>query len=428
MTTCALLSFLNHNFCSMKNIFLLILLAISISAGAQNETDTTINVDLLNGPVSPASTLLGISPSDIDRPTDVSAFMVSLQSASGAFTKFPSNYAVDIAPYWLFKKSRKGDITTEGFRKSGGKDVVKQTFVLSVAIKTADSTETTPLDINSVYGGFGFKFSVLRGKYDNTTNAALDKIKRLQDVKLRHLDDILTGYKANVDPQIIELRQKRKDMLTGKSPDEIRTIMAGEAFTAINNALNKKLADYYEAEKGERTDELDKEIQKTASVFQTVRIGFTWDIAGGISTAFRDQKFNNSKVYNAGIWTTIGYTDTTYGAGLVLLRLLYNPDKFFEKYNTFSAIDNITTFDAGFRYIYTTPQSKFSGSAEIIRRFVLSSNTINPSWRIVFNADYKVFRNNKVTLTLGKNFDATVIKGGNLVAALTFLKGLGNRR
>jgi len=412
----------------MKKLFLLHSIFLSFLVRAQNNIDTTIKVDLLKAPVSPASNLLGIAPSDIDKPTDVSAFMMSLQSATSSFTKLPSNYAIDIAPYWIFKKSKKGDITTEGFRKSSGKDVFKQTFVLSFAFRNPDSTETS-LNPKSAYGGLGFKFSILRGNYDNSTNLALNKIKHLQDIKLRHLDSIITGYKANVDPQVIELRQKRKALFrSGMTPDEIQKVRESDEFKEIEEKLNKKLLEYSEKEKSEAQAELDKEIQQIASSFQTARVGWTWDIAGGISTEFRNKRFDDSKIYNGGLWTTIGYTDTTYGAGLMLLRLLHNPDKIFAKDNATNDIGNVTTFDAGFRYIYSTPQSKFNASLEAIYRSVLSSNTIKPSWRLVFNADYAIWQNQKLTFSFGRNFDGTISKDGNLIAALTFLTGFGNKR
>ncbi|MFT3703478.1 MAG: hypothetical protein QM802_13970 [Agriterribacter sp.] len=413
----------------MKNFFIFIFVLFSCNVMAQKEIDTTITVDLLSAPASPASNLLGIAPSDIDKPTDVSSFMLSLQSASNSFTKLPSNYAVDIAPYWLFKKSKKGDITTKGFGESSGINVIKQTLVLSFAIRSPDSLEGSALNAKSIYGGFGFKFSFLRGKYDNSTNEALKKIKALQDIRLRHLDKVMTGYKANVDPDVIELRQKRKDLFKDKTkPEEINAVRASAEFIDIENQLNKKLADYKEKEKTEQEDALDQEIQNIASTFQTYRMGWTWDLAGGISTEFRNMQFNNSKIYNAGVWTTFGYTDTTYGAGLMILRLLHNPDQIFAKDNAVNDIGNITTFDAGVRYIYERPQSKFSASVEAIYRSVLTANTIDPSWRIVFNADYRILPNQKLTFSIGRNFDGTITKAGNLIAALTFLKGFGNKR
>ena len=151
-----------------------------------------------------------------------------------------------------------------------------------------------------------------------------------------------------------------------------------------------------------------------------------------MSAGFFDKRFDNSSVNNAGLWTTLGYTDDTtaryYGSGLFLARLLYNPDKIFAKDNAPAEQKDIWTFDAGLRYIYSRPQSKFSASLEGIYRSVLSSNTIDPSWRIIFNADYAIWQNQKLTFSFGRNFDGTITKDGNLVAALTFLTGFGNKR
>jgi hypothetical protein len=173
---------------------------------------------------------------------------------------------------------------------------------------------------------------------------------------------------------------------------------------------------------------LDKQIQDIASSFQTARVGFTWEFAGGASSEFANKRFDASRLYNAGIWTTVGYTDTTYGAGLFLARLLHNPDKIFAKDNITNAFANITTFDAGLRYIYLKPQGKFSASVEAIYRSALTANTIDPSWRLVLNAEYAIWANQKLTFSFGRNFDGTVSKDGTLIAALNFLTGFGNRR
>jgi len=411
----------------MRKLFFLILLFSVNFINAQSSIDTTIKADLLKAPASPASTLLGIATSDIDKPTDVSAFMTSLQSSTNSFTKFPSSYAFDIAPYWLFKNSKKGDITTEGFRKSTGKDVFKQSLVFSFAFRSTDTTETL-LSANSAYGGFGFKFSILRGDYDATTNDALNKIKKLQDIKLRHLDDVMTHYRENTDPEIIELGQRRKDLFKGIDAAKTDSIRNSKAFKDITDSLSSRLKKFAELEKTDRIAELDNRIQEVASTFQTARVGWTWDIAGGISTEFKNKRFDNSRINNTGIWTVIGYTDTVYGAGLLLLRLLNNPDKIFAKGNAVNQMGNITTFDAGMRYIYSKPQSKFNASVEAIYRSVLSSNTISPSWRLVFNADYSIWQNQKLAFSFGRNFDGTITKDGNLIAALSFLTGFGNKR
>jgi len=409
----------------MKTKLLIVTLSTVNLVYSQSGIDTTIKVDLLKAPSSPASNLLGIAPSDIEKPTDVSAFMLSLQSATNSFIKLPSNYAVDIAPYWVFKNSKKGDITTEGFRKSSGKNVFKQTLVFSFAFRNPDSTETE-LNFKSFFGGFGFKFSLFRGHYDNTTNQALNTIKRIQNKRLKLLEKGIE--RSNTDSLVLTLENRRKDMLRGKTPLEIANILQSNEYKKIGDSLNLLLLEFKNESIAEQQEALDKEIQSVASTFQTTRIGFTWDIAGGASTEFRNKRFDNTKLYNAGLWTTIGYTDSVFGSGLFLIRLLHNPDKIFAKDNMTNDIDDITTFDAGLRYIYARSQSKFSASLEAIYRSVLSSETIEPSWRLVFNAEYAIWQNQKLTFSFGRNFDGTVTKDGNLIAALTFLTGFGNRR
>jgi hypothetical protein len=434
----------------MRKIAFFFLLLGNVPSLVQSQNDA-VKLDLLKAPSSPASNLLGISASDVDKPTDVSAFMLSLQTASASFTKLPSNYAVDIAPFWLSKKNNVGDITTVGLSNSSGKNVFKQTFVVSFAMKNTDSTETA-LAVNSVYGGLGFKFSIFRGGYDETTKDGLGEIKKYQDAKLETLIKSIDDYRNNAE--VIALQTKRKDLIRNsvrEAMEDTQNIeklkqLSGEDAVEFQNSIVKSITDIVKSSQsyveidmelnGKLLSKLieadmaeaDKKIKEVASAFQTARVGFTWDIAGGISAQFRNKRLNDSKVYNAGIWTTLGYTSEKFGSALFLLRLLQNPDKIFAKVNGVNDIGDITTFDFGGRYIFASSQAKFNASLEGIYRSVLSSNTIKPSWRLVFNADYAIFQNQKLTFSFGRNFDGTITKDGNLIAALTFLTGFGNKK
>ena len=88
----------------MKKIIFLIL--ISVKCFGQKDS-TTISLDLLRGPSSPAANLIGISQKDVEKPSDVSSFLVTLQSSTGKYSKLPANFAVDIAPYWIFKSCKR---------------------------------------------------------------------------------------------------------------------------------------------------------------------------------------------------------------------------------------------------------------------------------------------------------------------------------
>jgi len=53
---------------------------------AQVTVDSTIRLDLLKSPASPAFNILGIAQSDIERPADLNAFALSIQNATNNFS------------------------------------------------------------------------------------------------------------------------------------------------------------------------------------------------------------------------------------------------------------------------------------------------------------------------------------------------------
>jgi hypothetical protein len=410
----------------MKGIIVLIFLMLFSGCLLAQDKDP-VKLDMLKAPTSPAANLLGFATTDIDKPTDISAFMLSLQSATTSFTKLPSNYAVDIAPF-LVSGKKNSDLTTTGLQSTDFRDVFKQTFVLSAAIRNPDSTDKN-FNPKSAYTAFGFKFSILRGDYDDETKNSLNEISKIQDIILKHLSDAAKKWREKNDNELVLLKFRLKEMTRGKTdPAELAKVVNSEEYQEIEQKISDKLQKFTDDELKDVKQELNDKIKKIAASFQTNRIGFTWDMNGGISAEFRNKKFDNSKVYNAGLWQTIGYTDKKGSSFLGLIRFLYNPDKIFAKDNAPNTMDNISTFDFGMRYAYSKPQSKFSCSAEGIRRSVLSSNTIDPSWRFILNADYSIFENQKLTFTFGRSFDGTITKDGNLIAALSFLTGLGNKR
>lgn len=416
----------------LKIIFASLLLT-NVMLVAQHK-DNSQEFDLLKAPISPASNLLGFSQSDIDKPTDVSAFMTSIQTATNSFSQLPSNYAIDIAPYWLFKKNILGDISTKGLSNSYGEKVLKQTLVLSFAVKNTDSVSNN-FNPTSTYGAIGFRFSICRGKYDSTTISQLKKIAILQQEKLALMKKNQVQVYENLPKEIDSLKQQRKNILAGFDPNDESpdNVLLGELLIKKASKLDSIIASKIQILLDENKDSkqferIDSKIKQLASEFQLARVNFTWDIAGGISAEFRNKNFNNSKVYNSGIWTTFGYTWEKSGSLLGLIRYLYNPDKIFALDNQVNEIDNISTLDTGIRYIIGKSQSKFNCSIEAIYRSALSQDSINSSWRFIANADYAILKNQKLTFSFGRNYDGTTTKDGNLIAALGLVVGFGNNR
>ncbi|HTD93230.1 MAG TPA: hypothetical protein VK644_05440, partial [Chitinophagaceae bacterium] len=87
----------------MRLLLTSVFLAILGSAIAQPTVkDTSITLDILRAPVSPAAALAGIAPSEVEKPTDPTAFMISLQQATNNFSQLPKSYAIDFTPGLIF--------------------------------------------------------------------------------------------------------------------------------------------------------------------------------------------------------------------------------------------------------------------------------------------------------------------------------------
>jgi hypothetical protein len=407
----------------MKKLFLFsaLLCILSIQLYSQEKG---IDLDILRAPSSPASNLLGIATTDIDKPTDISSFMVSVQSANNSFTSFPSNYGIDLSPYYLFAKGST-DFTTKGLQDKDFKSIFKQTIIISLAISNPDSTNTS-FNYKSAYGGLGFKFSIARGEYDSITKANLDSIIVRQD-KINKLSmQAMEDWLNNNDEKYKSLLKQREALMKGvTTPENIKKVIESDKYKKIEAQLSEMLENF---KRSDKEKELLEEISTIASTFQTQRIGFSWDVNGGISSEFRNRNFENSKVYNVGIWTNFGYTNKKGIAFLGLIRYLYNPDKILALDNNVNQLKDISTLDTGGRIAYSKLQSKFSCSIETIYRSVLNGNAIDPSWKMIFNADYSVLKNQKLTFSFGRDFDGTISKDGNLIAALTLIAGFGNKK
>lgn len=400
-----------------------------ITLNAQDDEGTKL--DLLKAPASPASSLLKFATTDIEKPTDLSSLMLSLQSNTSSFTKLPGNYAVDIVPYWLFRT--KTDFTTTGLNSTKSKDVFRQTFVLSFGIKNVDSA-VQEFKSTSTYGAVGFKFSLIRPEYTSATKTLLGEIHALQS----RLNSVVFKQVQLKNKEYLELEIKYQEML-----EAIKTQFPGDPTSAAIELARRQgissdeiyINEKRRAELNQQSidavlknqEKLTEELVAKAKEFDNKREGLSWDIAGGVSSEFRNKKFDNSKVHNAGLWTTVGFNKKTFSF-LFLGRYLINPGREYEDKNQQLQSADISTLDGGIRILYSTVKSKFNASVEGLYRQSFTSMKNETTWRMIFNADYSIWQNQKLTFSFGRDFDGTITRDGNLVAALSFLTGFGNKR
>ena len=372
----------------------LLLLNIWIMPVAAQDKDSVLNI--LKAPFSPAASILGVSPSDVQRPTDPSAFMLTLQNATSNFSALPSSYAVDIAPAWLFGGHK---ITYRDFVDS--QDVwksIKQSFVLSAAFTS--KSDSTGRDASL---GFGVKISLLRGAINS---GALAAVSSSQNV----LNSIAAAEGA-----------------------AITALVVSPAYNNATAAMQSIMIDTARNATRARLQNLSDSLKEIAKAIDFVRHGWKLDLAGGASVSFPNQQFNYGTINKAGAWLTGGYEGKGGFSTLFILRYLYNPDKVFADDKMLMHKDNVNTFDGGLRFLYDN-HDKFTISGEAIYRSmtqktgVQSADELVSTYRFTINADYKIAANRLLTLAVGRDYDGTFRNDGNLIAALNLLLGFGNNR
>ena len=407
----------------MKTTYLLSLLSViscasyaqvdTTNANAKSQIDTTINLDLLRSPISPASNLLGISPNEIQRPTDVKAFMVSVQNASQGFSAVPSSFGVDIAPYWFAKKA-------STFLEQTSKDNrFLKSFLLSVAVRNYQSKAKVD---STTQVGIGFRVSLKRGEYNRKDVLSIYKAfedfttlrdgKQAGDLKYQKAKKMRDSLATMEKEELVKFAQGlSRDSTNYKSIKSQRLVQ-----DSLIAQRNQDIVDILVKEKSD--------IVKTFIDAKPVRTGFKLDLAGGLAWDFTDTKFNNGKVFKAGTWLTGGWELNSGHAFLFILRYLYNPVKVFADDKGVLKSKAVSTYDGGVRYNFQAKDNPFSISTEFLYRGVAAKELDN-TWRAVLNANYEVSKNTILTLSLGRDFDKTFKKDGNVIAFLNFVKAFG---
>ena len=399
---------------------LLLFCLISIPAIGQVKVDTTIKLDLLRAPSSPAFNILGIANSDIERPTDVTSFALSLQEASNNFTTIPRSYGIQVAPFLLGrKKFLLGDFDSS-------KQAFKQSFIISTGFthqgpegsEDVDSLKTTKL-------GFGIKFSFVRPAWTQDTRKVYHKLIEAQKELVGAAREMDMQHENRIQMNAKKERMKELNRVVNKTESQKQEILSlvnqiRDLDSAINADVNNQLR---------ATSEYFEMVRTAANEMKNERRGFFLDFSGGFAMDFVDNSLGKGKLYRGGAWLTGGNENGNRGiTSMFIGRYLYNPESIFADPNNVLKEENISTFDAGARFLVNAAKGKFSFSSEALYRSIIGNSDIDPSWRLVFNTEYDVGFNKKLTFSFGRDFDGTVSKGGNLVAALNLLMGFGSER
>lgn len=361
---------------------------LSVLSPEARAQDSTLNI--LKAPNSPAASILGIAPSDVQRPADPAAFAVSLQNATGNLSVFPNSYAVDIAPVWLFAGSK---LTYEQFIDSSSVwESIRQSFVLGAAVTSWDDSAGKRAGL-----GLGVTCAIFRGAVNPRALAAV------QDA------------------------QNVLSLINTANTRAINALIRTPAFLQADSASRVRMLDSVRLAVRNQLQPLSDSLSRVAENIDFARYGWKLDVAGGISLLYPGLRFNNGRVEKAGIWLTGGRASKTGFSFLGLLRYLYHPDKIFADTAGILHQDRLSSLDLGLRLLYDN-QARFTLGGEAIYRSVLGHIAVKPTYRFTINAEYKIKNSQLLTLAIGRDYDGTFQRDGSFIAALNFFAGFGRDR
>ena len=443
----------------------LITIAIGGVCSARAQEHEEENIDLLKAPVSPASNMLGIATEEIQRPTDLTSFMVSLRQASSGFTQLPVNYALDVAPCWLFPgKGKQGtlssmvlrDTTKNGVREQGtsGMGRVWQSLVFSTAVTNLGGADETAT-LENTKAGLGLKLSLLTPKADSATTASfltftglLEETVVLDGAYVAGVLDSDPVYTASRDSaamlttRIGALRAQR-DALDALRLQRLEAPqLFRDSLALLSELLSREIAftgsarsmyrDRQQARKAELSDLLDrdahedrtKRLEELANDLTIERQGWFLDMSAGLAIEFVDRDFDNGQFRKGGLWFSGGYTCPGFTL-TGLTRTLWGAPVGVMRDDSSEVMEDPMDTDLGINLAYDKTGSKFTVSGEFLMRWNKLGATTNDTWRLVANAAYAFKENKALTFSFGRNFDGTTTEGGNLVAALNLMLGFG---
>ncbi|GEM_PF-963184 len=408
-------------------------LLLFVNLKAFSQADSTINLDMLTAPNSPAFTILGIEPTSIEEPTNPTDIFMSIRNSSDNFQAFPTSYSLDFTPGWVFGGS---GITYEDFKSPSLWNSIVQNSSVSVATNTFENENS----VSITQLGLGLKLSLCRGRIDEEYN----NLKETKDSILNAMKTVLNDYESHVKIAIensANCQNEQKEMQalidslqnsSGLSDNEkaglIEQIRLKQKYiTELENIIRNEVLETLE----EKNKEELKLLNDIAGRIKFQRTGFKLDFSAGLGWDFPEQQFEDGNVSKYGFWLTGGnvWKSKTSNLMFTLLattRLLFSPDESYE-FESMTVINDNLRFDIGARLILSSTD-KFSISAEGLYRSLLNNEEIDNTHKLALNLDYRVGRNNNVTMSIGRNFDGNFGSDGNLIALLNFITGFGSSR
>lgn len=356
-----------------------------------------VSLDLMIPPSCPAAIMLGISPSQIVRPSNVSDFAVYISDVSEGFTEVPQDFAVQVAPFWMFGGGR-----NMSFPEFADNDNMLQNILQTLSVSVAsrgiatDSITTRALSI-------GLGFTPARGTFSESGFNLYDALKEAESI-MEHVNTRTSDLWLEMVASDTEIREWEQ-LLGDEDADE--------------DSLYEKLIDnrrniYYEMALQQAEQEMQRDLDHLDEIIEGIpahRTGFKLDIAAGFVFDIPELSFDDGELQQIGVWGTGGYE---WNQGFLMTGARYRHD---------ASDSDLSCIDVG-ASVGCTSVGLLEVSGEYLSRIFVGSEDIENQWRAILGVSYRVWKHASVAFSFGRDFG----EKGSLVSSLSVGLALGTDR
>jgi hypothetical protein len=338
--------------------------------------DSFPSFNSLHMPVSPAFSLLGISPTSIEKPTTPSTLALTILNTSNNLTSLPQNFAMEFSPYWMFYGSKLS------WRQDIERDILESiTRTSTMSIATAQTGD----DANPVTSlGISYRTSIFSGKLSDKSKSYLEKIESNLNVRLLLFDKYsqMQSYKEKFN-QADELTRNAANEIDKKKREELldkANKLSDETTKLILNDSNYR-------------DELNSTVGKDLEKITTQREGFFMDFSLATAMNFPKADASQGTLNKSAAWFTFSQEWEQFSI-VGLTRGILEHTK------------NSGLIDLGIRPVFN--KDLYAISLELISRIPVNNSSLSFQWRLMSLLDYKIADNTWLNIGVGKDYDNTM--------------------
>ncbi|ESU20297.1 hypothetical protein FEDK69T_28100 [Flavobacterium enshiense DK69] len=375
--------------------------------------EAQVKIDDLKTPDSPGFQILDISPTSIEKPINPQALGLTLLSQTNNGTGLPSNFAMEVSPYWYFKDSKASihkylNIRTDN-KPTATMSGILQKLSISMASVYSD-TISGSLQAKTNYLSFGIRTNLFTYRLSKQNKYLMGTLEKISNkVVLLKPKEIITDDKESEKKRLESENEILKDQISISTNDVIKK--------SLNETLEKNNERIQELNEEIVAIEMDapdtyynvlKEDKELKSYLKELDAPPLIQIDGAFaySEAFLNNTFDNKRFNRSGVWANVAINS----AGMTAQKANYNFSavglvKFINDNVLTDTVNNLfehqNALDIGIKVDFQIKD--FSMAYEHIHRNFSESTGVD-SDRNVFIIQYEITDGLYFTGSYGKNF------------------------